>query len=61
MVRQYYKGCDGFIVVYDITDRQSFKDIEDWVQDIKRNGNKGAIPILIGNKSDLEMEREVQY
>ncbi len=35
----YYKGAHGIILVYDITDRQSFKDIENWLAEVDKYGN----------------------
>ena len=35
----YYKGAHGIILVYDITERQSFKDIENWLAEVDKYGN----------------------
>lgn len=35
----YYKGAHGIILVYDITDRQSFKDIQNWLAEVDKYGN----------------------
>lgn len=59
--RSYYKGSHGVIFVYDITDRQSFRDIEDWVKDVERIAGKEMDRILIGNKCDAKGERKVSY
>lgn len=49
----YYKGVNGFIVVFDVTDQTSFKNVEDvWIKNIKRHGIEDAEIILIGNKCD---------
>lgn len=49
----YYKGAHGIILVYDITDRQSFKDIENWLAEVDKYGNENVVKLLVGNKSDL--------
>jgi Ras-related protein Rab-1A len=49
----YYKGAHGIILVYDITDRQSFKDIENWLAEVDKYGNENVVKMLVGNKSDL--------
>ncbi|KAI3381281.1 hypothetical protein SNEBB_010105 [Seison nebaliae] len=55
----YYRGTYGVIVVYDITDPESFVHVENWVEEIKRNCED--VPcILIGNKLDMESDRVVK-
>jgi len=49
----YYKGAQGLFLVFDITDRKSFKDIENWIMEVDKYANPNIIKILIGNKSDL--------
>lgn len=56
----YYKGAHGIILVYDITDRQSFKDIENWLAEVDKFGNENVVKLLVGNKSDLENNRQVK-
>ena len=52
---QLYKGADGIMLVYDITDDYSFSKITDWMEQINNNLSKNDIGIvLIGNKSDIE-------
>ena len=46
----YYKGAHGVILVYDITDRQSFKDIENWLAEVDKYGNENVVKLLVGNK-----------
>ena len=57
----YYKNCHGFLVVYDITDRESFKSLNYWLTLIKQHSNKNNLKLLIGNKCDLESKREVSF
>ncbi len=52
------KNSSLIILVYDITNRKSFENIDTWINDIKSVTEKGKI-ILIGNKSDLEEERVI--
>ena len=56
----YYKGAKGAFIVYDITRKLTFDNIDKWVTDLKTNGDKNISIILIGNKSDLEDKREVE-
>ena len=55
----YYKGSKGALVVYDITQKKSFENIEKWVNDLKVAGDPKITIILIGNKNDLEDKRQV--
>ena len=53
----YYKGANGILVVYDITNRESFEHLNSWLIEIEKNGNKNVYKLLIGNKNDLEEQR----
>ena len=55
----YYKGAKGAFVVYDITKEKTFKNIDKWILELKANGSEDILIILIGNKLDLEKNREV--
>ena len=55
----YYKGAKGAFIVYDISRRTTFDNIDKWITDLKTNGDQNIAIILIGNKSDLEDKREV--
>ena len=57
----YYRGAQGFILMYDIADEQSFRAVQDWATQIETNGSKTSPVILVGNKCDLEEERQVTY
>jgi len=59
IISSYYKGAQGFILVYNITDLQSFKDLDFWRFEIEKNASKGVYKILVGNKCDMESERKV--
>ena len=57
----YYKGAHGCILVYDITDRQSFQDVETWLGEVRQHASSNIVKILVGNKSDLKDQRQVSY
>ena len=60
MREQYMRTGEGFLLVYSITSRQSFEEIITFQQQILRVKDKDYFPIiLVGNKCDLEKEREV--
>ena len=57
ITKTYYKGSDGILLIYDVTDKDSFENVEIWIDSIKdtignNNNSKYAI-FLIGNKLDL--------
>lgn len=53
----YYKGAQGIILVFDLTDRRSFQDVSNWVSEIEKYATKSPVIFLIGNKSDLQASR----
>ncbi len=55
----YYKGTKGAFVVYDITRKNTFETVNKWVSDISAAADKKITLILIGNKNDLEDQRQV--
>ena len=55
----YYRSSHGFIYVYDITNKESFENLDMWINLTNENCGTNAINFLVGNKSDLEKEREV--
>ena len=55
----YYKGAKGAFIVYDISRKNTFDSISRWVSDITATADKKITLILIGNKSDLEDQRQV--
>ena len=55
----YYKGAKGAFVVYDITRKGSFDSIDKWVNDLTSTADKKLTIVIIGNKSDLEDQRQI--
>lgn len=56
----YYRGALGALLVYDITRRESFLNLNKWLRELREYGNSDMVIILAGNKSDLTSTREVE-
>ena len=50
----YYRGADGIIMVYDVTHRECFEHVRDWLKEVNKYANEGTCMLLVGNKNDLE-------
>merc|ERR1711931_73835 len=55
----YYRGAMGFILMYDVTNEESFNSVQDWCTQIKTYSWDNAQVVLVGNKCDMEEERVV--
>ena len=55
----YYRGAAAAVVVYDITNQESFARAESWVRELQQQDNPGLVLALAGNKIDLEQNRQV--
>ena len=61
ITRAYYRSAAGCILVYDITKRESFNHVSEWLSEAYLHGNSGLSVTLVGNKSDLESNRAVSF
>ena len=59
VTKAYYKGAKGALLVYDITRKSTFENIDNWLIDLRTNADKDILILLIGNKSDLIDTREI--
>mmetsp|Transcript_35632 Transcript_35632/g.92891 ORF Transcript_35632/g.92891 Transcript_35632/m.92891 type:complete len:226 (-) Transcript_35632:359-1036(-) len=55
----YYRGADGIVVVFDLTNEESFDHVETWFDEIERYCSSSVSKIIIGNKHDLDDQRQV--
>mmetsp|Transcript_13212 Transcript_13212/g.37519 ORF Transcript_13212/g.37519 Transcript_13212/m.37519 type:complete len:198 (-) Transcript_13212:361-954(-) len=55
----YYRGAQAAIVVYDITNPDSFVRAKNWVKELQRQGNPNIVIALSGNKVDLDEDRKI--
>ena len=49
------------MIVYDITDRDGFRNVPNWVSEVKRHCMPGISVLLVGNKSDMEDRRVIKW
>ena len=55
----YLESTQGFLLVYDITDKESFEKLNFWMELIKNNSQKNIKLVLVGNNCDLSDKRQV--
>ncbi len=60
IAKNYFQSSDGFLLVYDISNRESFDKLNFWNEQISANAPENTKIIIVGNKSDLEQERQVK-
>lgn len=61
ITRSYYRGAICALLVYDITRRTTFQNLVRWLEEMLEHAYSRMTIILVGNKKDLESQREVSY
>ena len=59
ITNSYYRGAHGALVVYDVTDRQSFNHLPNWLKEIDKSGQQSIPILIIGTKTDLTNKRVI--
>lgn len=59
ITKNYFRGSNGILLIYDITSPNSFKNIKNWVSQITESLGDEACIVLVGNKVDLENDRKI--
>jgi Ras-related protein Rab-1A len=55
----YYRGAHGIIMVYDVTNYESFEHVEEWLNEVNRHASENTLKLLVGNKADLQEDKKV--
>ena len=50
----YYRGAEGVLIVFDLTNKESFKNIQKWINEVTVYTGKDVIFVCLGNKNDLK-------
>ena len=61
LTRQFYQDSHGALLIFDITNKETFNKLEIWIKDIIENTPPDCILMIIGNKYDLNENRQVSY
>ena len=59
ITRAYYKGSIAALLLFDVTNEKSFEDLGNWLYEIKNHSHQKLNIMLVGNKKDLNSDREV--
>ncbi len=57
----YYRGALGALLIYDITRKDTFYNVNKWLRELREHADMNISIILVGNKSDLYHMRQVTY
>lgn len=55
----YFRGAQGILIVYDVSNRESFEHVKDWIGQIEQHADFSVNKILVGNKCDMKETRQV--
>jgi len=61
VVSSFYRGANGVMICFDITDLESFRNVDNWLDEAKRYCPEGTPIFLVGTKSDLQSKRMISY
>ena len=61
LIPMYIREAQIILLIYDITDRESFDSMPKWIQEVLQVKNSEAVFVLIGNKIDLEDKRQISF
>jgi len=59
ITKNYYKGANGIILIYDVTNMQTYENVKNWISQIKEEASPNVIIYLVGNKIDVPDEQRL--
>ena len=59
ITKNYYKGANGIILIYDVTNLQTYENVKNWINQIREEANPNVVIYLAGNKVDVNEELRV--
>ena len=59
ITKNYYKGANGIILIYDVTNLQTYENVKNWIAQIREEANPNVIIYLAGNKIDVSEDEKV--
>ena len=59
ITQSYYRSANAVVITYDITKKDTFKNVVRWTEDVKKYAPPNVIKLLVGNKTDIAENREV--
>lgn len=59
ITRSYYRNVACAIIVFDITNKNSYSNLQSWISECRENSSGYALLVLVGNKNDLEDNRAI--
>ena len=60
ITESFYKGCNAVLLVFDLSDRESFVKVKTWLGNIHEKAGSGVLVVLLGNKCDLRTRKDVE-
>ena len=60
LIPSYIRDSSVAVIVYDVANRQSFLNVAKWIDEVKQERGENVVIVIVGNKTDLVEEREVE-
>lgn len=57
MTASHYKGAHGALIIFDLCDSKTFKNIQHWLSELQKHAAPTCVVVVLGNKADLGAER----
>ncbi|XP_068611338.1 EF-hand calcium-binding domain-containing protein 4B [Brachionichthys hirsutus] len=61
ITKQFFRKADGVVVIYDVTQQDSFRAVKPWINNVQDAAGKGIQILLLGNKMDIDGDRQVSF